>query len=181
MKQKDYEYVQGSTARQLEQTRQAEQTRQVEQTRQLEPYDVYEKNSVLKAKKQYKNNRKVKLKLVLSILAVLVAALTVMYRFALVTQLSYNINKNEIIYNELRNKNSILKVQLETQTDLAEIKERAETRLGMQKPDKSQIIYIKVPRNDYTVVMKEQNKADGGGSILKAFIYKVSGLVRLFE
>lgn len=174
MKQKDYEYVQGSVARQLEQERQFEQTRQVEQ------YDVYEKNSVLKAKKQYKNNRKVKLKLVLSILAVLIAALAVMYRFALITQLSYKINQSEITYNDLRNKNSILKVQVETQTDLAEIKERAETRLGMQKPDKSQIIYIKVPRNDYTVVMKAQNEEENG-SIFKGFIYKLTGLVRLFE
>lgn len=175
MKQKGYEYVQGSAARQLE------QARQVQQTSQLEQYDVYEKNSVLKAKKQYKSNRKVKLKLVLSILAVLVAALAVMYRFALITQLSYNINQNEITYNNLRNENSILKVQVETQTDLTEIKEIAETRLGMQKPDKSQVVYIKVPRNDYTVVMNAQDKADSKGSILKAFIYKLSGMVRLFE
>ncbi len=173
MKQKSYEYVQGSAARQLEQTEQEQQSRKLEQ------YDVYEKNSVLKAKKQYKINRKVKLKLVLSILMVLVAALAVMYRFALITQLSYNINKNEAIYSDLRNENSILKVQVETQTDLTEIKEIAETRLGMQKPDKSQIVYIKVPRNDYTVVMKSQDKSDSG--ILKAFIYKVSGMIGLFE
>jgi cell division protein FtsL len=169
LKQKGYEYVQGSAARQLEQTRQIEQ------------YDVYEKNSVLKAKKQYKSNRKVKLKLVFSILAVLITALAVMYRFALITQLSYNINQNQITYNNLRNENSVLKVQVETQTDLTEIKEIAETRLGMQKPDKSQVIYIKVPRNDYTVVMKAQDESDGGGSILKAFIYKLSGMVKLFE
>lgn len=162
MIQKDYEYVQGSAARQLQ-------------------YDVYEENSVLKAKKQYKNNRKVKLKMVLSILAVLFAALVVMYRFALITQLSYNINRNEEAYNKLRNDNSILKVEVETLTDLTEIKEIAETRLGMQKPDKSQVVYIKVPRNDFTVVMNPQEGADGSGSLLKALITRLSGLVGLFE
>lgn len=163
MIQKDYDYVQGSTAKQLR-------------------YDVYENNTVLKAKKRYKNNRKIKLKLVLSILAVLIAGLTVMYRFTAITQLSYSINKSENLYNELRNENSILKVQIETETDLGEIKEIAETRLGMQKPDKSQIVYIKVPRNDYTVVMKTQDEAVGNnGNILKVLINKLTGLVRLFE
>lgn len=160
MIQKDYGYVQGSTARQLQ-------------------YDVYEENTVLKAKKRYKNNRKVKFKLVVSIILVLLAGLTVMYRFAAITQLSYDINKSEKIYNELRNENSMLKVQVETKTDLSEIKEIAETRLGMQKPDKSQVVYVKVPRDDYTVVMKTQDEA--GGNILNVFINKVVALVRLFE
>jgi cell division protein FtsL len=171
--QKDYEYVQGSAARQLQ--------TEVPETRRTH-YDVYEQNSVLKAKKQYKDNRKSKLKLVLSVLAVFVATLAVMYRFALITQLSYNISQKEATYNELRNANSILKVEIETGTDLAEIKEIAETRLGMQKPDKNQIVYIKVPRTDYTVVMNTQDGAAiGSGNLLKAFIYKLSGLIRLFE
>ena len=163
MIQKDYGYVQGSTARQIQ-------------------YDVYEKNTVLKEKKRYKNNRIVKFKLVLSVLAVLIAGLTVMYRFAAITQLSYTINQNENLYDELRNQNSILKVQIETNTDLTNIKELAETRLGMQKPDKSQIVYIKVSRNDYTVVMKTQDEVGmDGGNILKIFINKVAGLIKLFE
>lgn len=163
MIQKDYSYVQGSAARQLE-------------------YDVYEENTVLKAKKRYKNNRKVKLKFVLSILAVLIAALAVMYRYAAITQLSYSINKSESLYNELRNENSILKVHIETETNLTDIKEIAETELGMQIPDKSQIVYINVPRKDYTVVMNTQDAAGGDDSnIMKVFINKVAGLVKLFE
>ncbi len=163
MIQNDYGYVQGANARQLQ-------------------YDVYEENTVLKAKKRYKNNRKVKLKLVLSILAVLIAGLMVVYRFAAITQLSYKINQSEKTYNELRNENSILKVQIETKTDLAEIKETAEIRLGMQVPDKSQIVYIKVPRNDYTMVMNTPGEiSENGGNILQIFISKAAGLVRLFE
>ncbi len=163
MLQKDYDYVHGSTARQLQ-------------------YDVYEENTVLKEKKRYKNNRKIKFKLVLSILAVFVAGLTVVYRFAAITELSYQINQSEKTYNELRNENSILKVQVETLTDLTDIREKAETRLGMQKPDKSQVVYIQVPRSDYTVVMNTQSGTEEiGGSTLKLFINKAASLVRLFE
>ena len=163
MVQKDYSYIQGSAARQLQ-------------------YDVYEENTVLKAKKRYKSYRKVKFKLVLSILAVLFAGLIVMYRFAAITQLSYNINQKEKIYSELRNENSMLKVQVETETDLADIKETAETRLGMQIPDKSQIVYIRVPRNDYTVVMNAQEvSSEADYNIVNTIVNKVAGLVKLFE
>ena len=163
MIQKDYEYIQGSAARQLQ-------------------YDVYEENKVLKAKKRYRNNRKIKFRIVLSILSVLAAGLLVMYRFALITQLSYDINKVEKQYNELRNKNAILKVQIETGTNLTEIKELAESRLGMKKPDRSQIVYIMVPRDDYTVVMNSSDKeSDGGGNIFKAVINKAAALIKLLE
>lgn len=163
MIQREYEYVQGNTAKQLE-------------------YDVYEENTVLREKRRYKNNRKLKVKMVLSILAVLIAGMTVMYRFAVITQLSYNINQNENKYDELRNENSLLKVQVETQTDLTAIKTAAENRLGMQKPDKSQIVYIKVPRNDYTMVINTQEQARSGeGGILKSITGKAAGLLSLFE
>jgi len=161
--QKKYDYVQGSTAKQIQ-------------------YDVYEENTVLKAKKRYKNNKKIKFKLVISIITVLIAALTVMYRFAAITQLSYAINSSENKYNELRNENSLLRVHIETETDLTDIKEIAETRLGMQIPDKSQIVYIKVPREDYTLVMNTQNEADGNlGNIINVIISKAEGLIKLFE
>lgn len=163
MKQKDYEYIQGSAARQLD-------------------YDVYEENRVLKAKKQYKNNRKAKFKLVISILAVLIAGLAVVYRFALITQISYNINQSQKEYYDLRNQNSIIRVQVEQDTDLTSIKQVAETRLGMQKPDKSQIVYISVEKNDHTVVMNTKDEdTETDANIFTAFISKVAGLFNLFN
>lgn len=162
MKQGDYEYIQGTAARQLE-------------------YDVYEENKVLKAKKQYKNNRKAKFRLVISILAVLIAGLAVVYRFALITQMSYNISLSEKEYYDLRNENSMIRVQVEQDTDLASIKQIAETRLGMQTPDKSQIVYISVQKNDHTVVMNTKDEDTGtDANIFTAFINKVAGLFSLY-
>lgn len=163
MKQKDYEYMHGSAARELD-------------------YDVYAENKVLKAKKQYKNNRKAKFKLVISILAVLVAGLAVVCRFALITQISYNINENEKHYNELRNENSRIRVQVEQETDLTSIRQLAESRLEMQMPDKSQIVYINVEKNDHTVVINtEDEEAEGNANMFSAFISKFAGLFSLFK
>ena len=162
MIQKDYEYVHGSAARQLE-------------------YDVYEENQVLKAKKRYKSHRKIKLRMVVAIIAVFAAGLVVMCRFAIITKLSYDLNRLEKDYERIRNENSLLKVQIETKTDLNEIKEAAEKRLGMQMPDKSQIIYIKVPRNDYTVVMTGKTQTTDEESLASVLVDKASGLIKLFE
>lgn len=163
MKQRDYEYIHGSAAKQLD-------------------YDVYEENKVLKAKKQYKNNRKAKFKLVISILAVLIVGLAVVYRFALITQMSYGINETEKQYDKLRNENSKIRVQVEQDTDLTNIRQLAETRLGMQMPDKSQIVYISVQKNDHTVVMNTKDEdTKANANILTAFISKVAGLFNLFS
>jgi len=165
--QKDYEYVHGSVARQLE--------------TQYVHYDVYEENQVLKAKKRYRSHRKIKFRTVMAILAVLSAGLVVMCRYAVITKVNYEINKQEKVYNTIKNENSMLKVEIEKMTDLNEVKEIAENRLGMQMPDKSQIVYIKVPRNDYTVVMAESTESEKEQSTVMRFINKAAGLLKLFE
>jgi cell division protein FtsL len=132
----------------------------------------------LKAKKKYKNNRMAKFRLVLSMLAVFIAGFIVVYRFALITEMSYNINKSETMYNQLRNENALIRMQVEKNTDLNRIKELAETRLGMQKPDKSQIVYIRVPKNDYTVLMNSDKESEVvKGGLLTGIIDKVTGFL----
>lgn len=163
MKQKDYEYIHGAAARKLE-------------------YDVYEENRVLKEKKQYKNNRKAKFNLVVSILAVLLVGLAVVYRFALITDMSYKIIQSEKDYYDLKNENSMIRLKVEQDTDLANIKLLAETKLSMQKPDKSQIVYINVEKKDHTVVINAKDEeAQTDANIFTAFISKVAGLFNLFN
>ena len=163
MIQKDYNYINGNAARQLD-------------------YDVYEENKVLKAKKQYKNNRAAKLKLVLSIISVFAAGLLIVFRFALITQMSYNINESEKTYNKIRNENSLIRMQVEKDADLTRIKELAETKLGMQKPDKSQIVYVRVPKSDYTVVLNSPEEADGiKGNVFTGILNKVTGFIDLIN
>lgn len=115
-------------------------------------YDVYEQNNVLKSKKKYRSNIRVKIKMTFTILAIFTSCLLLMYRYAIVTELNYNISKSDKIYNEIRNDNSRLKVQIEKEMDLAKIKEVAEKKFSMQKPDRSQMVYLNIPKQDFTVV-----------------------------
>lgn len=175
MIQKDYSNINdGTAARKLRTAGAAAEKKHI--------YDVYEENKVLKAKRQYKKNRSAKFKLVLSILAVFAAGLLIVYRFALITQVSYEINSKEKIYNELRNENALTRLQVESNTDLTKIKEAAETRLGMHKPDKSQMVYVRVPRSDYTVVLNSPEETDKiEGNVFAGILDKVAGFIRLID
>lgn len=154
-------YVYGTAARKLE-------------------YDVYEENRVLKEKKKARSNNKTRLKAVCSILFVFACCLLIMYRYAVITELGYSVNKLDRVYNELKNENSHLRLALERDTDLDNIKKVAEERLGMQKPDRYQIVYINVSRSDFTS-LAEGYKSSGGGNenMLAALMEKVGRFIRL--
>lgn len=171
MIKKSYNYIDGSAARKLEY--QAEITK----------YDVYEENEVLKAKRQYKELRSQKIKFIFSLICVFAAGLFIMVRFAMITQLSYTINSHENKYNEIRNQNAILRFQIEKGTDLEKIRMIAEERLGMKKPDKSQIVYISVPKNDHTMVMDSGSKeTESGIDLLEGFLQEsIAGFASLLN
>lgn len=133
MIQKGKSYVYGTAAEKLE-------------------YDVYEENPVLKAKKTEKSQNRVKLKMIFNIFIIFALCFAVIFRYALITELNYKINKTNISYNIIKNENTRLKVGVEKDTDLQKIKEIAEKKLGMQKPDKFQIVYVNVPKADFTIV-----------------------------
>lgn len=118
-------------------------------------YDVYSENKVLRKKREYRNNGKNKFQTVCLLLAVFGMGLLLMYRFALITEINYKVTNMETEYNNLRNENSRLKVSIEKRLDLTQIREIAENKLGMQKPDKYQIVYLNVPKSDFTVVNNE--------------------------
>lgn len=115
-------------------------------------YDVYEQNEVLKAKKRTRYNNKAKWRVVFAVLMTFGLCFALMYRYAFITEMNLTAAKLDKDYNKIRNENSILRVEVEKQTDLNKIREAAEKKLDMHKPDKHQIVYIYVPKSDFTVV-----------------------------
>lgn len=115
-------------------------------------YDVYEENTVLKQKKKYKSNRGTKLKAVLLIIAAFVMCYFVILRYTVITELNYKIIKESKNYENVRNEYVQLKVDIDKSLDLQKIREIAEKKLGMQKPDRFQMVYVNVPKSDFTKV-----------------------------
>jgi len=143
-------------------------------------YDVYEENAVLNAKKKQRNNNKVKRKIVLCLLLVFAMGSLAMYRYSRITEMNYEIDKQLKAYNELKNENIRIKVEIENSNDIQKIKVFAEKELGMHKPDKHQITYVRVPQTDLTIVSeaaKEEEMKNAG--IFSVIINKVNLLANL--
>jgi len=129
-------YIDGSAARKIE-------------------YNVYSTNKILKEKRKSKLNKTVKLKAVIMLLIVFAAAFVIMARYASILDLNYKISKLEREYNALVSENSRLEIKLEKMTDLDEIRLIAQEKLNMVTPIKSQKVYVKIPKNDCTIVSDE--------------------------
>ncbi|MCX7843583.1 MAG: cell division protein FtsL [Clostridia bacterium] len=143
-------------------------------------YDVYSENKVLKAKKLQRSNNKAKFKLICAILMMFSVCFFVMYRYAVITELNYKIYQMNKQYNEVRNENSSLRVQIEKECDLNSIREIAVKKLGMQMPDKYQIAYVKVPKHNYTKVAQDYRAGDAKvpDNMIAVLMDKVSRIAR---
>lgn len=155
---KSGQYVQGATAEKIE-------------------YDVYEENKVLKTKKRQKSYVAVKFKAVCCLMAIFALGSFVMYRYATITQMNYTLTKQTKVYNSLVNENAILNVQIEQAMDLQNVRNVAENTLGMQKPEKYQINYVSVSKNDYTKVATEYAGEKYSSSIV-AWFQNILGLIK---
>ena len=158
---KDNNYVHGTAAKKLE-------------------YDVYEENKVLKTKRNNRRNNKIKLNTVALLLMVFAVGCMVMLRYTQITELNYKIDKKEKEYAELKNENRRIEVQIGNELDLRKVKEIAEGKLGMQKPDKYQITYVKVPKKDFTIVSEAAKYEEAKNSnVLTSFMSEVGKVTQL--
>jgi len=137
-------------------------------------YNVYEENEVLKTKKIHRSNYKSKIKMVLAILFILCCFLVLMYRYAFITELSYSVDKVVKNYDKIKNENMLLKIEIDKNLDLNKVREIAETKLGMHKPDKYQIVYVKVPKSDTTIIENSITKDIVNKGAIVTIIGKVS-------
>ncbi len=127
-------------------------------------YNVYEENKVLKQKKKQRVNNKLKLKVVFTIITFFAAFFQIIFMYAQITEVNYELSELNKKYSDVKNGNIQLKLEIQKSTDLNRIKEVAETRLDMQKPDKYQIVYVKVPKKDVTKIAaidKQESAAPG--------------------
>ncbi len=85
--------------------------------------------------------------------------IVVMLRYAQISKLNYESNILKSEYTKIQNENQLLLIDIQNAMDLKNIRQIAETKLDMHKPDKSQIVYVSIPKKDVTITAnKEQSK-----------------------
>ncbi len=108
---------------------------------------------------------------ILSILVITSLAFVLLARYAIITEKTSLLTK---LRTEYETANSIVvqkEFNLEQEVDLQKIEEIATTRLGMQRPEKHQMVYINMNNTDYTEKADKQGMSGGGffASVLGGF------------
>lgn len=79
-------------------------------------------------------------------------------------------------YNEILNENKKLEVNINSQIDLRKVEEIAIAQLGMNKPKKSQTVYINTEPKDYGEVFADNANDKSGENIFASIIKSLSGI-----
>lgn len=111
---------------------------------------IEEKRIILTELRRKKEDKKTKRNIIVGITILVMMGLTVAFRYASVTQINYENHKLEQEYQQKTAVVQNLQVDIESNMNIAEIAEIAETKLGMHKPFSYQIKYIDVETPDQT-------------------------------
>ena len=107
-----------------------------------------------KSSDKFRLNVSAALTALLAIAAACLLIKTLFVRIELTEQNDINVEL-EAQLNELEEENRRLQIEYESQIDLAELEDRAENELGMQKPNGSQTIEIDTDTQDKALIFDE--------------------------
>ncbi len=111
---------------------------------------------VLQLDRQFRLNGR----LVFTLLLFFAGALSLALTYALITEARHKINETRALVQEQKDANTSLRAQLTEKYTLDEIERIAVDRLGMIKPDQSQIITVYVPKQNYSELRSEPEPED---------------------
>ena len=99
----------------------------------------------------------------------------------LIKTANINEQKNELNaiqaqYNEILNENKKLEVAINSQIDLRKVEEIAIAQLGMNKPKKSQTVYVNTEPKDYGEVLAAQANNDEGSNVIALLVKTLGGI-----
>lgn len=118
------------------------------------------KSSTLKNNNKSKNNKQIalkkqKIKTIVYLCISFIVLFTICYRYSLINEEFNNLNLTKTELSKIQKENSTLKLSIENSVNLNNIEKIALEKLGMQKLDKSQMVYISLEKEDYCEIETE--------------------------
>ena len=132
---------------------------------------VKKSSNKLKSKKQLK----AQIKILTYIFLIFASLLVISYRNSLINE---SFNENEKLKTDLatiEKENEQLKVNLENSLNLNNIEKLAKTKLGMQKLDNSQKVYVNLDKKDYVEPASEEVIIENNISWIQKIINAILG------
>jgi hypothetical protein len=90
--------------------------------------------------------------LVFGILAAFAMCFLILYRYGLLSEMNLKLGQMNRTCINLRETGRVLKVEIESDLQLDEIRNAAVTRFGMHEPSTNQVVSVRVPKSQYSVV-----------------------------
>lgn len=134
-------------------------------------YNKNNKKQQTKVQKKFKNHVKI-VKYVLIGFAILFA---ISYRNSVINEKFAQIKNLKTNLAAVEKENEQLKVNIENSLNLKNVEQSAKENLGMQKLDKSQTVYINLPKEDYVEAATEEIKTADNSSLLQKIIRFITG------
>lgn len=116
------------------------------------------KQTTTKQKAKIQEVKNINSKIILYIGAIFVILFAVSYRNALIAQEYSAIKDLKAQLSEVEKENKQLEVNIESQTNLGAIEEKAQKELGLKKLDDSQTVYVSLDKQDYIESSSEEVK-----------------------
>jgi hypothetical protein len=90
--------------------------------------------------------------LVFGILAAFAMCFLIVYRFGLLSEMNLKLGQMNRTCTSLRETGRVLKVEIESDLQLEDIRNAAVTRFGMHEPATNQVVAVRVPKSQYSIV-----------------------------
>lgn len=136
----DFEY--GTTPRKIEPKYNANKKKKSDFQKQIKINQEQRKNAIKLEKKKHNKN-------VALVAAVFLLLLTISYRSSLINERFNSLQKDKEKLASIEKSNGQLEVSIEGSLNLSNIEEAAKNKLGMQKIDNSQKVFVTLDKKDY--------------------------------
>ncbi|NLM50256.1 MAG: hypothetical protein GX196_04805 [Clostridiaceae bacterium] len=123
----------------------------------VKPYEESEKLKRIRRQREIRA-KKMKAKVVIGIISFGLITFLMILQNAMINDQFNRLNSLRKEYENIKNEVDLLRIQIEKQVDLSKVEEVAYGKLGMQKPDRSQIVYINVNEKDICEVIEDESK-----------------------
>ena len=138
---------------------------------------TYEKSKIKTVKKSREEQKQQikQIKLLFGVILIFSSLLVISYRNSLINE-SFNANTNlKTKLAAIEKENEQLKVNLENSLNLSNIEKLAEERLGMQKLDNSQKVYVSLDKKDYVEPASEEVVIEDNSNWFQKILNKILG------
>ena len=153
MEKFDYEY--GTTPRKLEPEYDPRRIKKSkEEIKRQRKINERQKKEALKMEKK-KHNKNVAL-----VAAIFLVLLTISYRSSLINERFNEIQNSKEKLAAIQKTNGQLEVSIESSLNLSNVKNAAKDKLGMQKLENDQRVYVNLDKKDYTESVKDEITTD---------------------